>query len=287
MSHRGRRNRDNNRHSEGSSSNRPAQGSSSSSGLTTVRCTHYARSCNLVAPCCGRIVCCHQGHDTAQFCRTSLERTKGRVVSIVCCNCKQAQPVAEVCRSCGRRFGERACLTCRLWHSGAGFHCRACGICRKGRAEDNIHCAVCDTCYPLSARNHACAVGALNRACEGCGGNMRRARRPCVIMRCGHSMHSDCFLARVRTNYSCPRRDCRKTVANMSDWYEALDAVASNQLANSPAAEINITCINCRTTSRVRVSGNYKKCPNCSNMNTVRLPTNTPFAIPPSNLGRR
>lgn len=257
----------------------------------TVRCVHYRRNCNLVAPCCGRVVCCHQGHD-AHSCGTSLDRTRHRVKQVVCCSCKKIQPVGNTCRYCPRSFGENGCIPCRMWYSGDGYHCDECGICRKGKKRDMRHCAVCKVCYPIhrngaNAQTHTCAINATHRPCAGCGKDMSRSRRPCTTMRCGHSMHCDCFLQRVQTNYACPRRECRKTVANMQDWYRALESVAASQHATHQTSEVSISCINCRATSRVRTNGNYRKCPSCGSNNTVRLPTNLPFSLPPATLGKR
>lgn len=116
---------------------------------------------------------------------------------------------------------------------------------------------------------------------------MRLSRRPCATMGCGHAMHCDCFLERVRHNFSCPRRDCRKTVSNMKDWYDALESVVTSQLATYPTSEVNISCLNCRATSRVRSAGSYRRCSNCNSMNTVRVPASMPFALPPLQQSKR
>lgn len=270
---------------------RPARRPEAPAVGTTV-CTHYQRRVNLVAPCCGRVVCCHRGHDEARVCRSRLDLKA--VAVVVCTTCGQRQPVANACRACSRSFGEHGCTICRMWYAGDGFHCNQCGVCRAGRARDAVHCKACSMCYPLRAGAfaHTCAGAALSGRCPVCGEGMARSRKPAVAMACGHAMHAQCFLQHVKTSFACPVRECRKTVANMRDWNRALDAVAEAELRANPARTVRVYCFDCRATSTVRTAGNLKKCkvPQCGSYNTVRIPPSQqgmPFVLPPANIRRR
>ncbi len=262
----------------------------SSSGNSTVSCKHYERNCNMVAPCCDRIVCCHRGHDESRHCRYKLDRSK--VVTLICRSCKQRQPVGKACRSCSRLFGEKGCTICRMWYAGDGFHCKECGVCRQGREKDMVHCFSCKRCYPIRSGpyTHTCASQYGDGRCAGCGKDVHRSRTPSTTMRCGHSMHCVCFLQRVKTNYSCPIPSCRKTVANMKEWNKALDKMAAAEQRNDPGSAMKIYCYDCRGQSTIRSGGDLKKCKCCGSYNTVRIPPsqrNAPFVLPPSNMPRR
>lgn len=124
------------RHSGGPRGRRPRT-------FQAVQCTHYDRNCNLIAPCCGAIVCCHRGHDESLW-RQPLHRRKVR--RVLCCSGRTIQPVDRACQNCGRLFGAKSCIYCRMWYSGEGFHCNKCDRCIVGgRAR---HCDICGKCYP-------------------------------------------------------------------------------------------------------------------------------------------
>lgn len=246
--------------------------------VATTACVHYARNCNLVAPCCNNVVCCHVGHDTNKICSAALDRTK--VTTIVCCSCKQPQSIAAACRYCGRTFAEKACIVCKLWYSGDAYHCSSCGVCRRGRPDQVRHCTVCNVCYPLdgTAKPHICSPDTTARLCVGCNTEMKNSRSPVVTMRCGHAMHTHCFLHRVRSNFSCPRRDCRKVVADIQSWYDALDHTPN---APSMSPPTTVSCVDCRAITQAQPLGFYARCAVCRSMNTVRVPPGLPFALPP------
>ncbi len=259
---------------------------------STVKCTHYARNCNMVAPCCGKIVCCHRGHDSSANCPYTLDRSK--VTTLICCYCKNKQGVGNSCRACKRSFGDKGCVTCRMWYSGDGFHCYGCGICRSGRQRDYKHCANCSMCYPVSSgpNGHECNPNTSDRNCAACGKDVSHSRKPSTTMRCGHYIHCDCFLERVKTSYNCPLRYCRKAVANMADWNKALDSVAAEERRRNPTTAVKIYCYDCRKTSTIQSGGSHKKCKssNCGSYNTIRVPNsqrNLPFPLPPVNIPRR
>ncbi len=234
----------------------------------TARCSHYARYCNLVAPCCGEIVCCHRGHDALHNHNIALLQVR----EVICCNCKHRQPVANACRNCPQSFGEKGCITCRMWYAGDGFHCSDCGVCRRGRVSEMTHCATCKMCYPVrsGSYSHVCAINAMERPCPLCGQDMFRSRKPSTTMQCGHAMHCECFLNWVKTNYYCPIRHCRKTVGNMAKWNKALDSQHAKRQQQSRF--VKIYCRDCNSTTTSAAGGKLKKCKvaQCGSYNTVQ-----------------
>lgn len=240
----------------------------------------------MVAPCCDKIVCCHKGHDESR-CPRKLDRSK--VTTLVCCSCKQSQPIGKSCRACKKAFADVGCTTCRMWYAaGTGFHCKGCGVCRQGREQDVWHCAACDSCYPIrSMKDHKCTGSTGHHDCVLCGKDMHRSSKPSTTMSCGHRIHCCCFMKRVQVNFSCPSRGCGKTVANLEKWYRALDHIAAAEHAQS-SSPVKIYCIDCRRTSTG--SGNHKKCGKCGSYNTVRIPPSqqhSQFPLPPPNMPRR
>lgn len=186
---------------------------------TPVPCTHYDRNCNMLAPCCNRFVCCHIGHDEGP-CPHKLNRAD--VQQLLCCGCHMILPVARSCRYCSRLFGQKSCLICRMWYSGDGFHCNKCGVCHFGSEKLTRHCNVCRRCFPTASGHsgHTCAPPGRDgsQVCVGCGGNTYLSRRPSTVMPCGHVMHTECYMERIKRYYSCPLRWCGKPVVDVEKW---------------------------------------------------------------------
>ena len=114
-------------------------------------CTHYARKCKLVAPCCGEVFWCRHCHnekhnDQERDPKKAHQMDRTKVTEVVCACCSDRQPVSGCCRSCGQTFGAYFCLPCRFYDddtSKGQFHCDGCGICRVGgRCAVLIWCAI-------------------------------------------------------------------------------------------------------------------------------------------------
>lgn len=243
-------------------------GSGSSRRPSVMACRHHDRNVNLVAPCCGAIVCCEQGHDEGRFCNKRLHLPS--VKWVVCCSCKATQGVSRKCTACGKLFGSRACLICRQWYSGEGFHCHSCGRCIRASPRLTRHCKVCNRCYPIGdgAYGHICG----GRTCVRCGEALASSRRPSTTMACGHSMHTACFLHHAKKSYSCPVRSCRQVIGDMSRWDKALGDVAAAR-PTAAAAVCQIRCRQCGRSSTVLDSEGPKRCqtPGCGSHNTYRI----------------
>lgn len=266
----------------------PSRSRSAREVISTESCTHYERKCNMMAACCNKVVCCHIGHDERKVCRQKMDKTLTR--TIICCECKTSQPVGPSCTNCNKSFARKWCAKCCLWYGGNGFHCPSCDICRRGDKNLTMHCHVCRMCFSLQDfGKHVCTEDALGRRCPSCDEHMFNSRSPCVLMRCGHYIHSECFMERVKSKYTCPRRDCHKTVADMSVWFHALDTVVNAELEEMESkgrrpSTIAIYCYDCRAKSMAK-DHEFKKCGNkgCGSYNTTRIPPsqhNLPFVLP-------
>lgn len=229
----------------------------------TVKCTHYNRSCNILAPCCGRLFCCPKGHDASMHCSKRLETNRTRITRLVCCHCKKEQPVRNSCQYCARSFSRHGCTSCLIWDNSDAFHCNRCGVCRRGRRSDNWHCDSCNVCFPLSARNHTCTIAATG-PCALCGISMLRSTEVTRLMKCGHVIHESCFLKRVSKSFSCPRPECRKSVASIP--------LHVNAVISTPATKRDyIYCRDCRSQSYALCTHGYWQCLHCRSINTVRV----------------
>ncbi len=234
--------------------------------LTTVPCPHYNRQCNLIAPCCGRVTCCHRG----THCNQPFDRS--RVTTVVCTACGRAQPLGRRCRYCRSTFGRHYCRTCVQWSNSDAFHCSRCGHCIRGRREHTRHCDRCGKCYPLSSREHTCAPIASARCAAGCNESMGESRQRLFTPPCGHAMHEQCFLRRVLLNFSCPRSDCRKPIADIGTWRSA---VASNR---TTTCSVFVHCNSCGLTLRTRVNRGTPVCSACGSSNACIVPPGSPVS---------
>lgn len=230
-------------------------------------CTHSTRNCNLIAPCCGRVVCCHKGHDASGSCRTRLEKIgeRRRITRMVCGSCGKEQGVRKRCQYCANSFGRYACTICILYDNVDAFHCRECGICRRGRKTDQWHCTNCNCCFPLSSYGHMCSMN-LNGPCAFCNVNMRHSTQRNILMRCGHAMHESCFRQRVQRNFSCPTRGCNMTVGDIRRHITGIFGESA-----APSSNTTVYCQDCRRTSRGSTSRNYWRCGICGGINAAPI----------------
>jgi RING finger/CHY zinc finger protein 1 len=142
------------------------------------------------------------------------------ITEVVCAACSFRQPRSGKCSSCGVQFAVYFCEKCNLWDDNAKpkkiFHCDECGICRVGGRENFFHCSTCGSCYANSLRDsHKCIENSMHSNCPMCQENMFHSTRTVQILRCGHTIHSECLhtymrgastTVAVRENYT--RNEC-------------------------------------------------------------------------------
>ena len=248
---------------------------------TLPNCKHYIRKCRIIAPCCGIIYPCRLCHNEGE--KHEIDRTKIAFVECLVCGSDSRQPAASHCNRCGIEFAEYFCNLCKLWDDeGVSkkkiYHCEGCKICRIGPKENYFHCDKCCACYPISLRNnHVCIDGSMQNNCPICLEDMFTSRRPVVILKCGHNIHSHCqrvmnqmdLLQSIR----CPT--CSKTtVEDPKDIWTQIE----KYIAEKPMPEeihkvfVNIYCNDCNLKSdQVSLNLIAMKCTNCGSFNTNRI----------------
>jgi len=239
-----------------------------------IKCTHYERICNIVAPCCGRIVGCRICHDeTSPPGHPPMNRFLIR--EVVCKRCGTRQATSNQCINCKIQFGEYHCNKCNLWMSKSKkpFHCDQCGFCRVGGQENFRHCSECCMCISVNVfQTHRCFKDKYKNNCPVCREDMFSSRQSPQDLPCGHAIHAHCFRKLAGFDYRCPI--CKKTVVSQQSMAAAWEArardIAEHPMPSDLQRIVNIMCNDCETKSYAR---NWHflgiQCGHCSSFNTV------------------
>jgi hypothetical protein len=233
---------------------------------TVLGCGHYQRKVKLLAPCCDVFVTCRLCHDDKMEGSHLMDRSM--VEKVMCMVCKTVQDVGQKCVNPDCEvddFASYFCRTCRLYDSSGVpvYHCDACGMCRKGSRLENFHCNTCNACVNIESQaRHRCMPQSLHVDCPICKEFLFTSRKPVVFMRCGHTMHSDCWDVYTRTKYTCPL--CFKCLTAMDSYYREVDRVMVAELANMPPELRNrrnrIYCNDCERTSDAPFHFEFHRC---------------------------
>ncbi|KAH7676782.1 Ring finger and CHY zinc finger domain-containing protein plant protein [Dioscorea alata] len=177
-------------------------------------CKHYRRLCMIRAPCCNEIFHCRHCHNESTLDGHELSRQD--VQSVICMMCGWEQSVIQVCTNCGVYMGEYFCGICKFYDDDIQkrkqYHCDDCGVCRLGGRENFFHCKKCDACYSVELRGkHSCVENSIRHNCPICQEYLFYSMKKMTAMKCGHTMHSECFMEMVKhKRYTCPI--CSKSV---------------------------------------------------------------------------
>lgn len=242
-------------------------------GYIEMGCRHYRRNVKLQCYTCKRWYTCRFCHDEVED--HKLERRKTE--NMFCMICKSPQPASQGCRVCGNQAAFYYCGICKLWDNDVEksiYHCQFCGICRLGQGlgKDFFHCMTCNVCLPVNVmEKHRCVERSTQCDCPICGEYMFGGRGKVVILKCGHSMHGDCYNEHEKTSYRCPI--CNKTCSNVEARFRSLDHTIRNQpmpeeFSNTKAL---INCIDCQTKSVVKYHWLGLKCDECDSYNTLQI----------------
>ncbi|KAL9247191.1 hypothetical protein vseg_020648 [Gypsophila vaccaria] len=245
-------------------------------GKLKFGCEHYRRRCKIIAPCCNRVFTCRHCHNDAMG---SLINPKERhevvrrdVTRVICAVCETEQQVAKVCSNCGVNMGEYFCEVCKFYDDEIDkkqFHCDECGICRVGGREKFFHCEKCGSCYSIDLRdNHLCVEDSMKNCCPICYEYLFDSIRHTIIMKCGHTIHKDCFSELVnKQQYRCPM--CSKSTLDMSTQWQLLDIeIAATPMPVEYQYEVLILCNDCSSISTVNFHIFGHKCSQCNSYNS-------------------
>mmetsp|Transcript_10678 Transcript_10678/g.39189 ORF Transcript_10678/g.39189 Transcript_10678/m.39189 type:complete len:290 (+) Transcript_10678:348-1217(+) len=243
-------------------------------GMGQYGCEHYRRRCRLVVPCCNdKVYWCRHCHnsDTEQH-----KLVRNTVQRVVCALCDLEQPVQQVCEGCGVRMGEYFCSTCKFFDDDLSkgiFHCDDCGICRVGGRENFFHCKQCGCCVSISMRgNHACVEGSMMSNCPICFEYLFDSVRPIAVLRCGHTIHEECFKDMTRhAGFKCPI--CNQAAVDMEHTWQYLDeeVIATPMPDEYKDMKVDILCNDCQQQSQASFHVVGLKCVECGSYNTRRL----------------
>lgn len=238
-------------------------------------CIHYMRDCKLISRCCGKIYTCRLCHDANES--HTIDRYETR--EMMCMHCQTIQPVGQSCQQpdCGKVLGKYFCRVCRLWDNNESrtiYHCHMCNVCRvgKGLGIDNVHCMKCNACirvqhYP----SHKCIERVMESSCPICHEHMFMSSRSVKFLRCGHVMHFDCYELYSKRSMKCPY--CKKSLADMSDYFRRLDELLEQQPMPSQyrVASCKLHCNDCNKDSETRFHFLFNKCALCASYDTTIL----------------
>uniref|UniRef100_A0A3B4XPW5 Ring finger and CHY zinc finger domain containing 1 n=1 Tax=Seriola lalandi dorsalis TaxID=1841481 RepID=A0A3B4XPW5_SERLL len=222
-----------------------------------VGCEHYARSCLLKAPCCGKLYVCRLCHDAEE--NHQMDRFKVREVQ--CSACQTVQQAQKTCQQCHVQFGEYYCDICHLFDKDKKqYHCQPCGICRIGPREKYFHCEKCNLCLAQDLRgNHKCVENVSRQNCPVCMEVIK------------HIIHWLLYRGMLDLfTYRCPL--CMHSAWNMEDHWDQIDI----EIAQSPmpteyqGATVKIICNDCVAHCAVPFHVLGIKCSGCGSYNTAQ-----------------
>ncbi|XP_013683525.2 E3 ubiquitin-protein ligase MIEL1-like isoform X8 [Brassica napus] len=234
-------------------------------GIMGFGCEHYRRRCQIRAPCCNEVFPCRHCHnETTSTLRNIFDRhelVRQDVKHVICSVCDTEQPV----------FDSNHCsfLSCFKTEK-EQFHCDDCGICRVGGRENFFHCKKCGSCYGIGLRNnHRCVEDSMRHHCPICYEYLFDSLKETTVMKCGHTMHCDCYHEMLkRDKFCCPI--CSRSVIDMSKTWQRMDeeVEAISMPSDYRDKKVWILCNDCNDTTQVYFHIIGQKCGHCRSYNT-------------------
>ncbi|XP_020252313.1 E3 ubiquitin-protein ligase MIEL1-like [Asparagus officinalis] len=239
-------------------------------GKLEFGCNHYRRRCKIRAPCCNEIFGCRHCHNESDVDGHTLCRHD--VQKVICLVCDTEQRVTKVCTKCGVNMGEYFCEICKFYDDTekGQFHCDDCGICRVGGQDNFFHCEMCGSCYSNSLRGkHTCVENSMKQNCPICAEYLFDSLKVTSVLKCGHTMHSECLAGMLNHHhrYTCPM--CSKSVVDMARHWRKLDQeIRTMIMPLSYRFKVQIRCHQCENTTERMFHILGHKCGSCSSYNT-------------------
>ncbi|KAI0484269.1 hypothetical protein GGR56DRAFT_613007 [Xylariaceae sp. FL0804] len=236
-------------------------------------CEHYRRNVKMQCSTCDRWYTCRFCHNQVEDHELVRKDTK----NMLCMFCGTAQRAGESCVACGASAARYYCDICKLWNDDPEkpcYHCNDCGICRIGRGigKDFFHCKKCGACIAISMEaDHRCIERATDCDCPICGDYMFTSPKAVCFMKCGHSIHRECFQEHMQSSYKCPI--CKKSLANMESQFRNLELSIQSQPMPPEFSDTRavVLCNDCSAKSSTPYHWLGLKCSVCSSYNTAQL----------------
>lgn len=238
-------------------------------------CPHYQRNCKLECPTCYKWFTCRFCHDAAV---EDHKLIRSEVKYVLCMNCNSPQvPELSYCIECGLEMANYFCKICVLYDNDPTkdiYHCDKCGICRLGLGldKDYFHCDTCNICLSIDLKEkHRCIRDTTHSNCPICNEYLFTSISPVVFMKCGHSIHQNCYDEMSKHSYKCPI--CKKTVVNIESQFRILDQEIALQPLPDPYNKWRciVSCNDCKGKSNVPYHVLGLRCKYCQSYNTNQL----------------
>ncbi|WZY75124.1 hypothetical protein YC2023_021508 [Brassica napus] len=131
-----------------------------------------------------------------------------------------------------------------------------------GGRENFFHCKKCGSCYGIGLRNnHRCVEDSMRHHCPICYEYLFDSLKETTVMKCGHTMHSECY-------HEMLKRD--KSVIDMSKTWQRMDeeVEAISMPSDYRDKKVWILCNDCNDTTQVYFHIIGQKCGHCRSYNT-------------------
>jgi RING finger and CHY zinc finger domain-containing protein 1 len=239
------------------------------------QCEHYDKHCKIYTSCCSKYFNCRLCHDKISEDCPPLDRFK--LDRIMCKKCDTEQPISNTCIKCNIKFGSYFCKICNLFDNNTDkqqFHCPKCGICRVGGMDNFYHCGKCGICISIKIKDtHKCINNSFHSNCPICFDPLFDSTKPLQLMKCGHTIHSECFTELLSNNtlssIRCPI--CNKTTIDATNFFNYLEnEINSTPLPDELKYDVRILCNDCNLASITKFHIIGHKCIKCGSFNTVK-----------------
>lgn len=109
-------------------------------------------------------------------------------------------------------------------------------------------------------------VAPKKSTCSICLGKMTKGTK----LRCGHIVHTDCYVEWIDSNYKCP--ECNKIEDDVQAYRESRDIEYTKKQYDTTTAEhTTVFCIECGSKSRQLKDKLRNQCYECKTYNTINL----------------
>ncbi|CAL6080956.1 CHY_zinc finger domain-containing protein [Hexamita inflata] len=237
----------------------------------SVGCEHYICGCLQQCPECLNFYGCRQCHNDSE----SHLMNRKQVQNLKCRFCDAVVPYSESCANCKQKFCEVSCKICKFMcfidaNEKPFYHCDKCGTCNVGLENSYTHCEDCNACWWTDQLDsHVCCKNRAEKCCV-CLGNIKDSIYQIHDMRCGHTMHYNCWSQLLdQNNYFCPV--CKKyslddnQIEQMTQYF--LNYVKDKTRSNIP---VRVHCNECQFAFDFFKQDIYF-CHKCKKFNTEEL----------------
>jgi hypothetical protein len=240
-------------------------------------CDDYKNSCNIICDKCpedNNIYACCKCHNSIK--EIGHELSHNDIKMIQCIKCKHKQEFKNKCDKCDLKFASYCCYECKLMNNIKDreiYHCNKCNACRIGKQSDYEHCDKCKLCVQKqNIKIHGCIQGMMDadRLCPICQDGIRTQLS--LIMKCGHTIHKDCYDLLVKNTYKCP--ECSQTIKDTTELFKNMaQEIRETTLHSELHRMVKIRCNDCGNENMAQYHYIGTMCPNkkCKSFNTYQI----------------